>query len=102
MVQGRLIFPNAIPEAQSEPIPQPDCLEAAGLKLNFNHSQIQEVRLVLRMGPIFLLTIMYWTIYSQMASVWPCTDEFNVHVLIPLTAVMYHVISSGSDRRRDV
>ena len=31
--------------------------------------QVEEVRMVLRMTPIFLLTILYWTIYSQMASV---------------------------------
>lgn len=76
-VQERLIFPNALTEAQNEPVPQPDCLEAAGLRLRFNHSQVEEVRLVLRMGPVFLLTIMYWTIYSQMSSVRVCKGGSN-------------------------
>ena len=31
----------------------------------FTAEQVEEVRMVVRMFPIFLTTIFYWTIYSQ-------------------------------------
>jgi dipeptide/tripeptide permease len=31
----------------------------------FTYEQVEEVRMVVRMLPIFLTTIFYWTIYSQ-------------------------------------
>ena len=41
---------------------------AAGSVAGFTAEQVEEVRMVVRMFPIFLTTIFYWTIYSQ---VWP-------------------------------
>ena len=46
---------------------------AAGSVAGFTAEQVEEVRMVVRMFPIFLTTIFYWTIYSQ---VWP-------HGLVP-------------------
>lgn len=46
-----------------------DALDRAGADRGYGGAQITEVRMVLAMGPVFLLTIMYWTIYAQMASV---------------------------------
>jgi POT family len=63
------IFSNALAEAHGTPAPGPDALDRAGVRLGFGGAQVDEVRMVLRMAPIFLLTILYWTIYSQMASV---------------------------------
>lgn len=34
----------------------------------FTENQVMEVRLVLRMMPVFFSTVLYWTIYGQMAS----------------------------------
>ena len=62
------LFPAALAAAQHD-VPVADALERAGEKQGLGHTQVEEVRMVLRMGPIFLLTILYWTIYSQMASV---------------------------------
>ena len=38
---------------------------AAGSVAGFTAEQVEEVRMVVRMFPIFLTTIFYWTIYSQ-------------------------------------
>ncbi len=37
----------------------------AGAIAGFTMEQVEEVRMVVRMLPIFLTTIFYWTIYSQ-------------------------------------
>eukprot|EP00884_Botryococcus_braunii_P017310 jgi/Botrbrau1/4262/Bobra.0390s0002.1 len=41
--------------------------EGQGLA-GFTAEQVEEVRMVVRMFPIFLTTILYWTIYAQMGS----------------------------------
>jgi len=41
----------------------------------FTAEQVEEVRMVVRMFPIFLTTIFYWTIYSQ---VWPPTPFYSM------------------------
>ena len=43
-------------------------LDKAGDDSQFTAAQIDEVKLVLRMLPIFATTILYWTIYMQMGS----------------------------------
>ena len=40
-------------------------LICAGSVAGFTAEQVEEVRMVVRMFPIFLTTIFYWTIYSQ-------------------------------------
>jgi dipeptide/tripeptide permease len=40
-------------------------LMSAGSVAGFTAEQVEEVRMVVRMFPIFLTTIFYWTIYSQ-------------------------------------
>jgi peptide/histidine transporter 3/4 len=35
-------------------------------KKQYSHDQVQEVRLVVRLFPLFLATCFYWTVYSQM------------------------------------
>ncbi|CAL5228309.1 g11415 [Coccomyxa viridis] len=42
--------------------------EDDGSVAGFTAEQVEEVRMVVRMFPIFLTTIFYWTIYSQMGS----------------------------------
>ena len=64
---GRM-FSGALSAAQHD-VPEKDALDRAGERLGFGATQVNEVRMVLRMTPIFLLTILYWTVYSQMASV---------------------------------
>jgi dipeptide/tripeptide permease len=48
------------------------CLHAvgsgAGSIAGFTMEQVEEVRMVVRMLPIFVTTIFYWTIYSQVRS----------------------------------
>ena len=39
--------------------------QSAGSVAGFTAEQVEEVRMVVRMFPIFLTTIFYWTIYSQ-------------------------------------
>ena len=41
----------------------------------FTAEQVEEVRMVVRMFPIFLTTIFYWTIYSQVGP---------LHLRVPL------------------
>ena len=33
---------------------------------HYSHEQVEEVRLVVRLFPMFVATIFYWTVYSQM------------------------------------
>ena len=40
-------------------------MQSAGSVAGFTAEQVEEVRMVVRMFPIFLTTIFYWTIYSQ-------------------------------------
>ena len=40
----------------------------AGSIAGFTTEQVEEVRMVVRMLPIFFTTIFYWTIYSQVCS----------------------------------
>jgi dipeptide/tripeptide permease len=70
------MFPTALQEAQHEVIPTKDALDRAGEILGYIPSRVDEVRMVLRMTPIFLLTILYWTIYSQMASVFVIQAQY--------------------------
>ena len=66
-MQASPLFPDALAHARLE---RPhDALEAAGAARGYNAEQVEEVRAVLRMLPVFVLTISYWTIYTQMASV---------------------------------
>ena len=37
-------------------------------KGQYTHEQVEEVRLVVRLFPMFLATCFYWTVYSQMAT----------------------------------
>ncbi len=39
----------------------------AGGLAGFSAAQVEEVRMVLRMLPIFFTTILYWTIYVQVS-----------------------------------
>ena len=45
--------------------------QSAGSVAGFTAEQVEEVRMVVRMFPIFLTTIFYWTIYSQVHSLHP-------------------------------
>ena len=45
--------------------------QSAGSVAGFTAEQVEEVRMVVRMFPIFLTTIFYWTIYSQVHSLAP-------------------------------
>eukprot|EP00892_Ulva_mutabilis_P001566 jgi/Ulvmu1/1140/UM107_0014.1 len=60
------MFAGALAGAQDE---VPDALDAAGGQRGYTREQVDEVRMVLRLGPILLLSVAYWTIYQQMASV---------------------------------
>ena len=42
----------------------------------FTAEQVEEVRMVIRMLPVFLTTILYWTIYAQ---VLPCRAPGRPH-----------------------
>ena len=45
------------------------CVLAAGLVVEgYTPEQVEEVRMVIRLLPIFLTTILYWTVYSQMGT----------------------------------
>lgn len=46
---------------------------SAGSVAGFTAEQVEEVRMVVRMFPIFLTTIFYWTIYSQASAFSPPT-----------------------------
>lgn len=73
------MFPDALAHARLE---QPnDSLEAAGAVRGYNAEQVEEVRAVLRMLPVFMLTISYWTVYTQMASVF----VLQVSCAVPFT-----------------
>jgi peptide/histidine transporter 3/4 len=51
----------------------------------FSKEQVDEVKLVLRMLPIFLSTIMYWTVYMQMGSFFVMQGaHMNRNVNLPL------------------
>ena len=41
------------------------CWRAGGGVAGFTAEQVEEVRMVIRMLPVFLTTILYWTIYAQ-------------------------------------
>ena len=41
------------------------CGSAGGGVAGFTAEQVEEVRMVIRMLPVFLTTILYWTIYAQ-------------------------------------
>jgi len=42
---------------------------AAGLHVpGYSPEQVEEVRLVVRLLPIFFTTILYWTVYAQMGT----------------------------------
>lgn len=65
---SQTLFASAIEVARSEAAEE-DSLSRAGRLLGYSHEKTEEVRMVLRMFPIFLLTIMYWAVYTQMSSV---------------------------------
>jgi dipeptide/tripeptide permease len=46
-----------------------DWLDRAALRGRWTFTQIHEVRLVLRVLPVFATSVVYWTIYQQMSSV---------------------------------
>lgn len=69
------MFSGALAGAQQEVA---DALDLAGGARGYTREQVDEVRMVLRLGPILLLSVAYWTIYTQMASV------FVLQVLPPL------------------
>ena len=46
-------------------------VQSAGSVAGFTAEQVEEVRMVVRMFPIFLTTIFYWTIYSQVQALGP-------------------------------
>lgn len=46
-----------------------DALDLAGGDRGYTREQVDEVRMVLRLGPILLLSVAYWTIYTQMTTV---------------------------------
>jgi hypothetical protein len=46
-----------------------DWLDRAMLRGRFSLVQVHEVRLVLRVLPVFATSVVYWTIYQQMSSV---------------------------------
>lgn len=66
MVQAEEMFSGALAGAQQEVA---DALDLAGGQRGYTREQVDEVRMVLRLGPILLLSVAYWTIYTQMASV---------------------------------
>jgi hypothetical protein len=43
-----------------------------GGEQRFTTRQVEEVKLVLRMLPVFFTTIIYWTIYQQVGRLPPC------------------------------
>mmetsp|Transcript_12865 Transcript_12865/g.24448 ORF Transcript_12865/g.24448 Transcript_12865/m.24448 type:complete len:571 (-) Transcript_12865:303-2015(-) len=51
------------------PLQLTDWLDRASLRGRFSRTQIHEVRLVLKVMPVFLTSVMYWTVYQQMSSV---------------------------------
>ncbi|KAK9822864.1 hypothetical protein WJX81_005939 [Elliptochloris bilobata] len=48
-------------------LPETDEEQGGGVA-GFSAEQVEEVRMVVRMLPVFLTTILYWTIYAQMGS----------------------------------
>ena len=53
---------------QECPLPRSDIISCcAGGLAGFSAAQVEEVRMVLRMLPIFFTTILYWTIYVQVS-----------------------------------
>ena len=56
---------------------------AAGSVAGFTAEQVEEVRMVVRMFPIFLTTIFYWTIYSQVLLPPPLPEAFPPLLLNP-------------------
>jgi solute carrier family 15 (peptide/histidine transporter), member 3/4 len=99
-LQASPLFPDALALAREE---RPnDALDAAGSARGYSAEQVEEVRAVLRLLPVFFLSISYWTIYTQMASVFvlqvlmPCANHVRsvavvglyVHVLSWLTLVI--------------
>ena len=59
-----------MPQCLSGRTLMPD-VAAAGSVAGFTAEQVEEVRMVVRMFPIFLTTIFYWTIYSQVGPLHP-------------------------------
>ena len=72
-----------------------EVMQSAGSVAGFTAEQVEEVRMVVRMFPIFLTTIFYWTIYSQVqapgparlhlpvASLTACCSPGGAHVSRP-------------------
>lgn len=65
-IQEGEMFAGALSGAQDV---VPDALDLAGGERGYTRDQVDEVRMVLRLTPILILSIAYWTIYTQMASV---------------------------------
>ena len=43
-------------------------VEGIGFRMGYTKAQVTEVKLVLRLLPIFALSIVYWAVYNQMFS----------------------------------
>ena len=63
----------------------------AGSVAGFTAEQVEEVRMVVRMFPIFLTTIFYWTIYSQVQPLAPPCLRLPVARSPPRFTLVMHI-----------
>eukprot|EP00891_Asterochloris_glomerata_P003785 jgi/Astpho2/3785/Aster-04319 len=65
----------------------------------FSAAQVEEVRMVLRMLPIFFTTILYWTIYVQMGSFFvEQGSQMDRRITFPRFSIFGHYVRGGQLR----
>ncbi|GIL61727.1 hypothetical protein Vafri_16126 [Volvox africanus] len=67
-----------------------------GLAGHYTPQQVEEVKMVLRLMPVFFTTMLYWTIYTQMSSFFVQQGNLMARdVILPGTKTHFHVPSAS-------
>lgn len=64
-----------------------DCLDRAGEKQGYTPRDVAEVRLLLRLLPVFLLMMSYFTVYTHMFSLFVLQVRRTLRPLLPATCM---------------